>query len=315
MKVLVTGATGFIGRYLVNDLIRNDYEVCILTRQKLYKNKDIDIFLGDVTKEYTIEKAFQNVEVVFHNAAYAMDWGKKSEIYNINVNGTRNVANICKKKKIQKLIFTSSAGIYGFPNSIIEIDEDFRKNPFNYYHKSKLECEYVLQNYSDLNISIIRPCLVLGAGGNAVKILLNRIEKNKMRFIGNGNICISLVHPNDVVQCLRLAAESIENDVFNAVSFVCTVKELIDKITNLMEIEPVSKHIPYFAAYLNAFFNEILTKEPSLTRFRVRSFGTNRIIGNKKAIKKLGFKPKYNLDELAKDMVSWYKKIKEIGFQ
>jgi nucleoside-diphosphate-sugar epimerase len=304
MRVLVTGATGFIGRYLINDLIRNYYEVRVLTRQKSYKNKDIDIFLGDVTKEGTIENAFQGIEVVFHNAAYAMDWGIKSEIYNINVNGTRNVANICKKKKIQKLIFTSSAGIYGFPNSIIEINEDFRKNPFNYYHKSKLECEYVLQNYSDLNISIIRPCLVLGAGGDAVKILLKRIERNKMRFIGNGNTYISLVHPNDVVQCLRLAAESIENDVFNAVSFVCTVKELIDKITNLMEIEPISKYIPYFVAYLNAFVNEILTREPSLTRFRVRSFGTNRIIGNKKAIKKLGFKPKYNLNELAEDIVS-----------
>ena len=310
MKVLVTGATGFIGRYLVEDLIKNDYEVRVLTRQKSYKNKDIDIFLGDLTKKETIADAFQGIQTVFHNAAYAMDWGSKSEIYKANVEGTRNVANTCKEKKVPRLIFTSSAGVYGFPSSNTEIDEGYKKKPYNYYHKSKLECEYVLQKYSNLNVSIIRPCLVLGAGGYAVKILLNRIKQNKMQFIGNGNTYISLVHPADVVQCLRLAAEKDEeNDVFNAIGVICTVKDLLNEITNQMEIESIKKHVPYFLAYLNAFFGETFSKnEPSLTRYRVKSFGTNRIVSNKKAIKTLGFKPKYNLYEIVKDMVSWYKK-------
>ncbi|MCJ7570767.1 MAG: NAD-dependent epimerase/dehydratase family protein [Candidatus Thermoplasmatota archaeon] len=175
MKVLVTGATGFIGRYLLEDRIKNNYEVRVLTRQTSYKNKDIDIFLGDITKKETIADAFQGIDLVFHNAAYAMDWGDKSEMYKANVEGTLNVANICREKKVLRLIFTSSAGVYGFPNSNAEIDEDYEKKPFNYYHKTKLESEYVLQKYSDLNVSIIRPCLVLGAGGNAVKILLKRI--------------------------------------------------------------------------------------------------------------------------------------------
>jgi len=310
MKVLVTGATGFIGRYLVEDLIKNDFKVRVLTRRSSYKNKDVDIFLGDLTKKETIADAFQGIQAVFHNAAYAMDWGSKSEMYKVNVEGTRNIANICKEKKVSRLIFTSSAGVYGFPNSNTEINEDYEKKPLNYYQKSKLESEYVLQKYSDLNVSIIRPCLVLGSGGNAVKILLKRIEQNKMQLIGNGNTYISLVHPGDVVQCLRLAVEKDkENDVFNTVSVICTVKELLNEITNQMEIEPIKKHTPYFLTYLNAIFDETLSKnEPSLTRFRVKSFGTNRIISNKKAIKKLGFIPKYNLYEIVKDMVSWYKK-------
>jgi len=312
MKVLVTGATGFIGRYLIEDLLKNDYEIKVLTRQTSYKNKNIDIFVGDITKKETIADAFQDIQVVFHNAAYAMDWGSKSEFYKVNVEGTRNIADMCEEKKIPRLIFTSSAGVYGFPNSIQDINEDNEKKPFNYYHKSKLESEYVLQKYTDLNVSIIRPCLVLGAGGNAVKILLKRIEQNKMRFIGNGNTTISLVHPVDVVQCLRLALEKDkENDVFNAVSVICTIKDLLNEITNQMGIEPVKKHVPYLLTYLNAFFDETLSKnEPPLTRFRVKSFGTNRIISNKKAIKKLGFIPKYNLYEIVEDMVSWYKKSK-----
>ncbi len=311
MKVLVTGATGFIGKYLVEDLIKNDYEVKVLARQSSFKDQNIVNLIGDITKKDTIVNAFQDIQAVFHNAAYAMDWFNKSEMYNVNVEGTRNIAQICKEKKIPRIIFTSSAGVYGYPNSNKEIFEDSEKKPFNNYQKSKFESEKVLYNYSDLNVSIIRPCLVLGAGSNAVKILLKRIEKNKMRFIGDGDTYISLVHPGDVAQCLRLALEKdVENDVFNVVSVVCSVKELLNEITNQMGIEPVKKHVPYLLTYLNAFFVEHVSKnEPSLTRFRVKSFGTNRIISNKKAIKKLGFKPIYNLREIVGDMVSWYKKI------
>jgi len=98
-----------------------------------------------------------------------------------------------------------------------------------------------------------------------------------------------------------------ENDVFNVVSVVCTVKDLLNEITNQMKIDPIKKYIPYSLIYLNAVFAEKFSKnESSLTRFRVKTFGTNRIIINKKAIKKLGFKPKYNLKEIVEDMVSWY---------
>ena len=310
MEVLVTGATGFIGRYLVENLIKNGYNVKVITRNSYYKDKNIDIFFGDITKKETIADAFKDVQAVFHNAAYAVDWNNKNELDKVNIKGTRNIADLCKEKKIRRLIFTSSAGVYGFPNSNKIIYEDNEKKPFNYYHKSKLESEYILQKYNELDVSIIRPCLVFGAGGNAVKLLLKRIEQNKMKFIGTPNMNISLVHPADVAQCLRLALEKDkENNVFNVISFTCTVKELINEITNQMGIEPIKKHVPYILAYLNAFFDETFSKnEPTLTRFRVKSFGTNRIISNRKAIDKLGFKPVYNLYDMVKDMVTWYKK-------
>jgi nucleoside-diphosphate-sugar epimerase len=313
MKVLVTGATGFIGKYLIEELLKNNYKVRILTRQTSYKNNNVEIFLGDITKKNSIVDAFHGVETVFHNAAYAMDWGRKSEIYKVNVEGTYNIANICREKEVPRVIFTSSAGIYGFPNSNEYIDEDYEKKPFNYYHKSKLESESILQKYSDLNVSIIRPCLVLGAGGNAVKILLKRIKQNKMRFIGNGKTHISLVHPIDVVQCLILALEKDrKNNIFNVVSVTCTINELLNEITNQLNIKPIHKHIPYFLAYLNAVFLEIFSKnEPSITRFRIKSFGTNRIISNEKAKRELGFKPDYNLYEIVKDMIACYKKFEK----
>ena len=89
MKVLVTGGTGFIGRYLVDELIENGYDVRILTRRQ-FKSK-FEMVKGDITKPETILNALDGIDAVFHNAAYAMDWGKKNIFYKVNVEGTRNL--------------------------------------------------------------------------------------------------------------------------------------------------------------------------------------------------------------------------------
>lgn len=305
MIALVTGGSGFIGRYLIDDLLRHNYNVRTISRKQM-QNKKVETFKGDITKPETLNSAFKDVDVVFHNAAYAMDQGDKKKIYSINVEGTKNIANFCVQNNISRMIFTSSAGVYGFPNKEVEIDEDYEKNPLNYYQNSKLLAEKILLDYTDLKVSIVRPTLVFGKGGKAVEILLNRIKQRNMMFIGDGNTKIPLVHPADVAQCLSLANEKDKKgDIFNAVSLICTVKDLLNEITNQLNINPVKKHIPYMLAYLNAIFSETFSKkETALTRFRVKTFGTTRIVSNKKAIEILGFNPKYDLSSMVKDMVS-----------
>ena len=305
MNILMTGGSGFIGRYLIDELLKHKYNIRIISRKPSI-DKKFETFRGDITQPESIKSAFKNIDAVFHNAAYAMDIGDKKKIHKINVEGTKNIANLCVENNISRLIFTSSAGVYGFPNKNIVINEDYEKNPLNYYQKSKLEAEKILSGFINLKISIIRPTLVFGSGGKAVEILLTRIKQGKMIFIGNGDTKIPLVHPTDVAQCLRLAFEKDEKgDIFNAVSFVCTAKDLLNEITDQLKIKRIEKHVPFALAYLNAIFSETFSKkENALTRFRVKTFGTTRIVSNKKAIEKLGFKPNYNLSSMVKDMIS-----------
>ena len=101
MNVLVTGSTGFIGKHLVKELIDHKYNVCVLSRRSI-TDKNINIFKGDITKKETIIDAFKGIDAVFHNAAYAMDWGDKKEIKKINIEGTRNVADVCIMKNISR---------------------------------------------------------------------------------------------------------------------------------------------------------------------------------------------------------------------
>ena len=126
-----------------------------------------------------------------------------------------------------------------------------------------------------------------------------------MIYINNGNHYISIVHPSDVAQCLRLACEKDENgDAFNVVSFYSTIKDLFEEISKALDIDPPKKNIPYNLAYFAAFMNEKINfKEPSLTRFRVKSMGTTRFINFEKAKKLINYKPKYDLKMTVKDMI------------
>jgi nucleoside-diphosphate-sugar epimerase len=305
MNLLVTGGSGFIGKYLINELLKHDFEVKVLTRQKKLDIPKIKIVNGDITKIKDCLFALNNVDVVFHNAAYANDFGKKSEIFNTNINGTNNIVQACLKKGINRIIYTSTAGVYGFPNTKNKINEKSKIKPYNVYHKSKYEGERILKKNKDLKVSIIRPPLVLGAGGRGSNLLINKIREGKMVYIGDGDQYISIVHPSDVAQCLWLALEKDKiGDIFNTVSFYCRIKELFNEISKKLNVKSPDKKISYFFAYFTALLNErIYIKEPSLTRFRVKTLGTTRLISFDKARKIINYKPRYNLKMTVEDMV------------
>jgi len=308
MKVLVTGGSGFIGRYIVKELLEHGYEVRVLTRRQLLGIEGVEMVKGDITQFDTILPALEGIDAVFHNAAYAADWGKREEIYNVNVEGTMNVARACMDEGVERMIFTSSAGVYGFPNTMEEITEGSPKKPINAYQESKLDAEKALRNLEGMHISIIRPPLVLGAGGRASQIILSRINEGKMSYIGSGKTLLSVAHPKDVAKCLRLSLEKDrKGSIYNVVSFISPVEEIFEEIAHKLGVKPPEKHVPYSIAYTVAFLSEIFSrKEPSLTRFRVKSFGTSRRISYEKARRELRYEPEFNLEMTVKDMVSWY---------
>jgi len=313
MKVLVTGGTGFIGSYLVEELLKDGYEVRILSRKSTtrWKNK-VEIFRGDITKPEILDKAFKGIDAVFHNAAYAMDSGKKEIIYDVNVNGTKNVAEACIRNDIHRIVYTSSAGVYGFPKTNKTITEDFPKKPMNAYQKSKLLGEKILKECEDIRTSIVRPPLVFGAGGQTTKILLDMLTSKSMVLIGDGNNIISIVHPADVARCLRLALErDNRGEIFNVVSFTVKIREFIEKLAERLEIEKPEKRVPFWIAYIIATLHEFISSNPKITRFRVKTLASNRIISCEKARRVLGYKPTFDLEKTIEDMIRWYNQSKK----
>lgn len=313
MQAVVTGGSGFIGSFLVRELLRHGYEVRIMTRQPdaLPSYPDAETVYGDLQQPETLRPVLAGAEVVFHNAAYAADYGPAAAFHAVNVKGSHYLLEACLTAGIDRLIYTSSAGVYGFPDSTEPITEDSPLCPMNAYQRSKLAAERLLMQEQSLRVSAIRPPLVVGPGGKASRLLLQRLEQGTLPYFGAGDTFISLVHPADVAACLRLAGErDSQGQVFNVVSFVCTVRELLESLAQALGIPPPRRHLPYSLAYGAAIVAEGVARlrgaEPSLTRFRVKSFGTSRRISARKAQELLGFTPRYDLTTTVEDMASWY---------
>lgn len=110
---------------------------------------------------------------------------------------------------------------------------------------------------------------------------------------------------------MRLAAElDNQGEVFNVVSVACSVRCLFTSLAVALKIEPPHHRLPYSLAYGCALLSEMLTvligRDPQLTRFRVKSFGTDRVISAQKAREVLGFSPEYDVAATVADIVSWY---------
>lgn len=309
MKILVTGASGFIGNYIVKELLKQGHTLHTLSRKKNYSIQGTTTFTGDITDKSSLSPAFKDIDVVIHNAAYANDHGKQEKFYQFNVKGTENIAELCVEYNIGHLLYTSTAGIYGFPNNTIPIKESDgpTSKPLNAYGATKIESEKLLNRYTEFKKTIFRPPMVFGAGGKPTRVLLSRIQQGNMAYIGKGEKTISIVHPSDVAQCFRLALEKKVEGVFNTVSFYCSIQELVELAAEKLGVAPPTRHVPFFIAYLTGFFSEITAKgEPNFTRFRAIKMGTSRIIDGEKAKKELGFKPAYDLKKTVEDMVSEY---------
>lgn len=155
-RVLVTGGAGFIGSHLVEALVKNGAQVTVLDNlstgslENLANVKNQIIWHeGDIRNIKTCNLAAQNQDIIFHEAAFvsaAESVEKPYECYEINVNGTLNVLNAAYKNKIEKLLFASSAAVYGNTDSIC--DETLVCEPESPYGASKFTGEKYCQMYA-----------------------------------------------------------------------------------------------------------------------------------------------------------------------
>jgi len=250
MKVLITGGNGFIGIKLVKALLKKNYEVRVFDNLSKGDNrlpKEVEFVQGDLRNKEDIDKATKGVDYVFHKAAVAINRSLEfpEESLDINLKGSFNVFESCLKNKVKKVIFSSSASVYGNPEKL-PVNEDDRKDPVTPYCISKLASEYLLKFFSDqgLNYIVLRYFNVYGEGQNldafytsVVDKFVEKVLNNESPEIhGDGEQSMDMVHVNDIIKADIKAMESdVTNEVFNVGSGKqTTVKELAEKILELL---------------------------------------------------------------------------------
>ena len=323
IKTLVTGATGFIGRHIVEALCKEDYKVRCLVREnsniKRLADLGVEIFFGDLLDQDSLEKAVDGVNVIFHAAGevYSID---PCDHDKINVQGTENLFKACINKPIEKLVYFSSIAATGpMSDSKTLLNEHTPQNPINAYGISKYKAEMKAQQfYNDhkVPIVILRLPVVYGPGvseSSRVFLFLHMIKKGLYRVIGNGENIISLCHIDNLINGVLLAAQqekSIGKIYLIADERPYTINELVQSIAKEENVTLSKIHIPVSVAHIMAFIMMLLKQvfafTPMLTNNLIKEATSNWGCNILLAQKDLNYQPPVDLQKGLKTTVNWY---------
>ena len=254
MKVLVTGGAGFIGSHLVDEALEEGYDVVTidnLNNGKLENlNKDAKFYKVDIVDIDNLSLVFEKEkpDYVIHLAAQiSLRESLKNPIYDAeqNILGSINILECCRKFNVKKVVYASSAAVYGFPK-YLPVDEKHPINPFSPYGVSKHTVEHYLQYYHEnfeIDYIILRYSNVYGerqdplGEAGVIAIFIDKLKKGERPIIfGDGEQTRDFIYANDVVEANLLALEKeTENKVFNiSTNIETSVNELFKKIKEIM---------------------------------------------------------------------------------
>lgn len=239
-SVLVTGASGFTGRYVCSKLKNQGFNVYALTSDLTISGTAVDIRDKDAVRQVVNTKELNSV---VHLAAIANVFDQaQSEMMRINVDGTVNLLNALRaQRKIVNIIVASSANIYGNTN-VDEIDESCPFNPSNLYAESKAQMEYVIrEEFSDLPITIVRPFNYTGVGQSETYLvpkIVNAFKTGGVELsLGNINIYRDFSDIRFISDAYKtLVEKEIKGEVVNLCSGnVISIDDIIKKCSLIMK--------------------------------------------------------------------------------
>ena len=300
-KILVTGATGFLGKYLTQLLKSKGYEVLALGRnakagEELQKI-GVTFCKGDFTDKKQCAKYFEGVECVIHAGALSTVWGKWEDFYNANVQGTRNICELCMENKVN-------------------VD---KSNELNYYIKSKILAEDIIKEYNEkgLYTVVIRPRGLFGIGDTSlIPRVLRANSKIGIPLLNGGKNFVDITHVKNVAHACFLASvtENINGEVFNITNgepmeFCLILEQFLNAIGEKPKYLKLPFGLLYSVSVLSEWFYRTfkLKGEPMLTKYTVCTLAFSQTLNIEKAKKKLGYQPVISLTEGINEYGKWWK--------
>lgn len=321
---LVTGGKGFIGKHLVAALVKNNRKVrCLVHWQSSESDlswPEVEYVQGDLLDRQTLERALEGVDVVYHLAAKirpAACLEKDQGMYTaVNVEGTRNLAEICCRQGIRKFIYFSSIAAVG-PGK--DIDEQTLPAPLTAYGKSKMASERVLMSYFHeraFPVTIIRPGLVYGPGGAALQLVGRIVKSGLVPVIGHGTNLVPLCFVSDVVKSAMAAEENGRNgSVYFIVEKSYTTVAIIDAVSKAMGKSPFKAHFPVGLVKIGVGFKEHIERigQVQFSPFKIdfsrgvlMTITQDWVCRNDKALRELGIVFDGRFEENVASTVRWY---------
>lgn len=313
MSTLVTGAAGFIGGHAIRELLRRGQPARGLVRSAdqadVLRQLGAEAVVGDIRDPSAVRNAVNGARAVLHCAAAVGHHYTKDEIYAINLDGVRNVLDALKDAGSGRFVLVSSINVLGSRNlTIAKEDTPYRyaKDP---HADVKIEAEQLALDYHrrhGVEVVILRPGLIYGVGEKNIPRIMDALRRGKFRFLGSRDNVVPMVHIDDVVQALLLAAQTPQANgrVYHITDGgQTTIGELVDLLAEQIHVPRPEKVLPLAVPKAAIFVFEWLqrlrlrSKPGPINRVGLRFLGTSRSIDISRARTELGYQPQVSFRE------------------
>jgi nucleoside-diphosphate-sugar epimerase len=326
MRALVTGGGGFLGRYVVEQLLARGDEVTTLTRGTYPELEAMGVqpVHGDLQDEAAVEAACEGMDAVFHVASKTGYWGPWNEFYGANVVGTQTLIAACQRQGVPRLVYTSTPSVV-FDNQPQEgCDESlpYPERYENHYSHTKAIAERAViaaNGQQGLLTVSLRPHLVIGPRDRHIMPrLLARARKGKLPQVGDGNNLVDLTYVEDAARAHLLAADALTpgSPAAGSVYFITqgepvNVWQWISELLTALEMPPLRMRVPLWMALgasiaLEGVYRALSLKgEPFLTRFLANEVAMSHYYDISRAKRDLGYRPQIDMQEAKRRVVAY----------
>ncbi len=327
-SLLVTGATGQIGRAVVKRCIEERYAVRVIARdpdaaRKIFAGLNIEIIAADLNDAKKFPDILKDITHICHCAARVGDWGKASEYWQTNVHAFLTFLNACliHANKLKKFVHISSLGVYE-PKDHFGTSEQvpIYKNGLDAYNQTKAASEELILSHDltkNVGVTVLRPGFVYGPGDRHVLPgVIDSLKKNRFIFFDHGKHKLDNVSVFNVAEAVSLAlvSETTNNLVFNITDKeLVTRKVFVDTLADMMKLprpkgsipRPIGRVLSNLCDSTGRFFR--LKSPPLLSKARYKFLALNLEFSIERAKKHLGYKGDYPFDQGMRSAVDWYR--------
>jgi nucleoside-diphosphate-sugar epimerase len=330
MHALVTGAGGFLGRYIVEALLARGDQVRGIARGEYpqLQSLGVEMIRGDVADRETVTFACQGIDCVFHVASRVGIWGPWREYYSANVVGTQNVIEACRACGVGRLVFTSSPSVTFDGRDQCGVDESapYPTTWLANYPKSKAIAEQAVLAADDprgLRTCALRPHLVWGPRDHHLTAkLIERAKSGRLRRVGDGANLVDMIYVENAAEGHLMAADALSSPRAEARSpggkayFLSQGEPVncwgwIDEILALVGLPSVKTSMSLAAARRVGLACEAvwavarLRGEPPMTRFLASQLATSHWFDISASRRDLGYEPRVSTAEGMERLGEW----------
>jgi len=325
MKILVTGASGFIGGRFARFALEQGFSVRVNGRRaegvEHLVRRGAEFIQGDLIDSELVRELCHDVEAVVHCAGAVGVWGRKQDFLQGNVQVTENVVEGCLKQRVRRLVHLSSPSIYFDGRSHLNIKEEQVPKRFNnHYAATKYLAEQKVFGAEEFGLEVIalRPRFVTGAGDTSIfPRLLNMQRKKRLSIIGNGLNKVDFTSMHNLNQAMLsslLAGSSALGKAYNISNGTpVPVWDAVNYVMRRMQLPQVTRYRSYGLGYTAAAINEAACMlwpgrpEPTLSRLGMQVMSRDFTLDISRAQQYLDYQPQVSLWAALDEFCDWWR--------